>query len=344
MKMKENPNIDELLNSFIDGELTARQRTEVQRLIAHDARIAQRLAELEKCKMLVGSLPCAEAPAGMAEEIKASLERGTLFGLQPRHIDERAGARHLLARKVLTAAAMISLVAILGVVIYTIVGPERAPDKPVAVEGWEAPSRKFELDQPVPRVVATAEKPTVGAGLATMGFNGRVELKTNILVAVDAFIKRAIEDSGLLEYSPLSSQVDKSVYALSGSRETLSLLLVDLENIWERFDSATLFVETDQLDGEVVVEAVTTEQIAEIVNQDNLKNRIKVAKDFAILNNTAKLLRGREILAAINDEGEDLITIPKPVLTSSKKAIKRPASRVEDVEKVHLTIVIVGSE
>ena len=49
--MKENPNMDELLNSFIDGELPARQQTEVQRLIAHDEKIAQRVRQLQKSKM-----------------------------------------------------------------------------------------------------------------------------------------------------------------------------------------------------------------------------------------------------------------------------------------------------
>ena len=35
--MKANPQIDELLCSFIDGELSLRQQTEVQRLVARDA-------------------------------------------------------------------------------------------------------------------------------------------------------------------------------------------------------------------------------------------------------------------------------------------------------------------
>jgi hypothetical protein len=69
-----------------------------------------------------------------------------------------------------------------------------------------------------------------------------------------------------------------------------------------------------------------------------------VAKDFAVLNSMDELLPGREILAAIDDRIADLITIPKPVLTSSEKTGKKPAGRQEDGEKVHLTIVVVGSE
>ncbi len=122
--MKEEPNIDELLNGFIDGELDQRHQTEVQRLITHDAQIAERLRELQKCKVLVGSLPCVEAPAGMAEQIKASLETSALLGRQPESFDAREGARHLLVRRVLAAAAMIGLVAVLAAVVYTIVAPE----------------------------------------------------------------------------------------------------------------------------------------------------------------------------------------------------------------------------
>jgi len=238
--MKENPDIEELLNSFIDGELPARQQTELQRLISHDARVAQRLRELQKCKMLVSSLPFDEAPAEVAEEIKTSLEGRTPlaqppFLLSPEgtgvRFDERAGARNLLVRKVLAAAAMIGLVAILAAVIYTIVAPE------------------------------SDYKTSVPA----MGFNGRLELKTDALVAVNSFINRAIEDNGLLEKVSYEAQQNKSVYSLSCSRDDLNLLLADLANIWEEFDSATLFVETKAPAKIVVVDGVSAEQIADLV-------------------------------------------------------------------------------
>jgi hypothetical protein len=334
--MRENPNIDELLNGFIDGELTARQHTEVQRLIAHDAQIAGRLRELEKCKMLVGSLPYAEAPAETAELIKASLERRILFGQQPEPFGEREGARHLLVRKVLAAAAMIGLVAVLGAVVYTIVAPESAMDRPIAVEDWRQPRREVEVGKAVPSLTATAEK--------SVAFNGRLELKTGDLVAVDAFINRAIEDNGLLEKVSPKVEGGNSVYTLSCSQGALSLLLADLESVWDRFDSAALFVETDQLAEQVVVDAIAAEQIVEIVNQGTLEKRVEMAKDFSVLNKMTELLPGKEILAAIDGSGPDLITIPKPVLTSREETIRKPASQAEDDQNVNLTIVVVGSE
>ena len=332
--MKENPDIEELLNSFIDGELTARQRTEIQRLISHDAQVAQRLRELQKCKMLVGSLPFDEAPAEMAEGIKTLLQRRAPLGRQPVRIDERAGARHLMFRKVLTAAAMIGLFAVLTAVIYTIVAPESGVERPVAIEDWGRPAGK----------IKPAEKLISKATLAATGFNGRLELKTDALVAVNSFINRAIEDNGLLEKVSSKAGEDKSVYSLSCSRQGLNLLLADLQDIWARFDSATLFVETEAIYEQVVVDGVSVEQVIEIVNQSDFEKRIRVAKDFAALSSMDELLPGRQVFAAIDDRKGDLITIPKPVLTSSEKTGKKLTSRPEDEKKVTLSIVVVSSE
>lgn len=347
--MKENANIDELLNSFIDGELTARQQTEVQRLITHDAQIAKRQAELQRCKMLVGSLPRAEAPVEMVEQIKTSLERKILLGTQSQHFDEHKGARGLLIRRVTAAAAMIGLVAGLLAVVYTILAPQNGTDRPIAIEDWQQPTdttdrTSFVKHQPYP-----VRRDT--------GFNGRIELKTktSVLVAVEASINRAIMDNGLSNYISSKSGDNRSIYAISCSREVLNSLLADLENIWTKFDSATLFVQTSQFGGEVVaVEGIGAEQIAEIVNENNLETRLKLAKDFAVLNNMAATLPGKELLAAVDNSGSDLTSqwrTPKPVLTSavrrpveSEKMIIKPTGKAEKAPQVYLTIVVTGSE
>ena len=63
MKFEQNPKIEELLNSYIDDELSADERSEVQRLVRENHTIAQRLRQLERCKAMVSSLPPAEPPA-----------------------------------------------------------------------------------------------------------------------------------------------------------------------------------------------------------------------------------------------------------------------------------------
>ncbi|MHC4751097.1 MAG: anti-sigma factor family protein [Planctomycetota bacterium] len=323
--MKENPDMDkyasnerieELLNSFMDGELTAKQQTEVEQLIAHDAKIAQRLRQLQKCKILVGSLPCAEAPAELLEDITTSLAGGKSFGEQAPTFDERAATKYLLIRKVLAAAAMIGLAAVLAVVIHSIVAPRSIPEGPVAMSSV----------------------------IASPGFSGRLELKTTALVAVDAFINRAIEDNGLSDSISPAVRQDRRIYPLSCTREGLNLLLADLGDIWTELDSATLFVDTEVFGRQVVVDAVTTEQIAEIVDQEGSDRRIELAKDFAALNNIAEHLPGREILSAMEGGNRNLISqlrVPKPLLTTGeRKTISKPTDQMENKETVRLTIIV----
>ena len=327
--MKEIPNMDELLNSFIDGELPARQQTEVQRLVDHDEKIAHRLQQLQECKMLLSSLPVTEAPPQILENVKASLARKRLLVEQPLAFDERAGTRHLLGRKLFAAAAMLGLVGILTAVVYTIVAPETVTQRPVAVERRE-PAPTADVVKPEPTIVAAP-------------FSGRLELKTSYLPAVVAFINRAIEDNIPSDEWIASDQsnVSKEPHALICSSESFNLLLAELGNIWDKLDSAHFFVDTEVFGEQVVVDAVTAEQISGIVNQDDSKRRMEVAKDFAVLNNMAEHLPGREILAAIDDTTVGLIIPPKPVLTWKEK--KSPA-RTKENKNIHLTITVVDGD
>ncbi len=329
--MKEIPNMDELLNSFIDGELPARQQTEVQRLVHHEEKIAQRLQQLQRCKMLLSSLPVAEAPPQILENVKASLARKPLLVEQPLVVDERAGTRHLLGRKLFAAAAMLGLVGILTAVVYTIVAPETVTQRPVAVERREPPPT-VDVVKPGPTIVAAP-------------FSGRLELRTSYLPAVVAFINRAIEDNIPSDEWIASDKSNvKKPHALICGSESFNLLLAELGNIWDKLDSAALFVDTEVFGEQVVVDAVTAEQISGIVNQDDSKRRLEVAKDFAVLNNMAEHLPGREILAAIDDTTVGWITPPKPVLTWNQKTVKKSPARTKENKNIHLTITVVGGD
>jgi hypothetical protein len=340
--MKENQNIDELLNGFIDGELTQRERVEVQRLTSNDAQVARRLYELQQCKVLVGSLPSAEAPPEIIEGVKSSLERRTLLGEQAKHFEERRGARHLLARKVLAAAAMVGLLAALAAVIYTIVAPERGPDQRLVAAGGPRPPLK-QVSTPGRTGGVAVERIVAATGLPEGGMSARLELRTVDFAAVDAFINRAIVDNGLSQEVAAPAGPKISAYAFSCSRRALRLLLADLAKVWARFDSPTLYVDTEQFGQQVVVEAVGPEQIVEIADQNSYKSCIKAARDFAALNRIAARLPAQEVLAAVEDNGGELIPIPKPLLTSGRATAKKSA-QPQDEEQVHLAIVVIGGE
>ncbi len=278
--MKMNQNIDELLNSFIDGELTQTQQSDVQRLIADDPQVARRLRELQACKALVSSLPRAEAPAGIPEQVKASLQAKTSReSVRRGRIYSASGeaSRFVLIRRVIAAAAVIGLIAVLAAVIQTLIPSNVAPDGPG------------------PEVRRAAS-----------GFSGRLELKTAVLAQVDRSIKKAIHNNGLSD-CVTPTQVDgRKAYSFRCTKEGLNLLLADLDNVWQRFDSATLFVDTEQFGKPIVIDAVTAEQTAEVVNQ--------------------------------------LISIPKPFLAWNKKTDKDLQSEGDDSQKVSLTIIVSGSE
>jgi hypothetical protein len=334
MNPSEIPNIDELLNSFIDGELDQRHQTEVQRLIKHDERIAERLLTLQKCKRLVSSLPYIEAPQELLGDIKASLKERKLL-IQPARGEqrrrEREGARHLLVRRLTAAAAMFALVGVLAAVIYSIVAPQVVTNKPAVIVAT--------AEKPIHRKVSPSGGQTT---LAEMKFTGRLELKTSSPSEVAAFINKAIE------YNIPSDERTAAVpgklresHTLICSRQNLRSILADLGTIWDKFDSATLFIETDRPEGQIVVDAVAPEQIVEIAKQNDSQTQIKTAKFFAAMNNLSERSPGREVLVAIDNSTTRLITIPKPVLTSSEKPTTKPSAQAEDNREVHLTITVV---
>ena len=326
--MKEIPNLDELLNSFIDEELPPRQRTEVQRLIAHDEKIAQRLRQLQKCKMLLSSLPVAEAPPQILENVKVSLARRSLLGEEPSAFDERVGARHLLGRKVFAAAAMLGLVGILTAVVYTIVAPQPVTQGPV-VERRDLPP-KVDVLEPAPRLIAAP-------------FSGRLELRTNYLPAVVSIINKAIEENiPSDEWIASDRSYVREPHALICSTESFNLLLAKLDNIWDKLDSAILLIDTEVFGEQVVVDAVTAEQIAGIVNQEDPQRRIKVAKDFAAFNHITERMPGREILTAIDDTTVRFITPPKPALTQDEKTFKKLATGTKADKNIRLTITVMA--
>jgi hypothetical protein len=306
--MKEEMKIEELLNSFVDGELTAREETEVQRLIDNDPQIAQRLRQLQKCRVLMSALPVADAPAHILDNIKSSLETKAQQDMPELISQERIRPRSLLAQRIVAVAALIGLVVVLTAVLYTFAPPGTTPERPDAT--------------------------------AVKDFRGKLELKTSDFVAVDAFINRVIEDKGLSGSLTPTREPNRRIYTLKCSKQGMNLLLADMRNIWSKLDTTTLFVDTEVFGEQIIIEAVTTEQIAKIISQNDSNKYIEIAKDFAVLNNMAKHLPGREIVSAIEVSTDDLIAIPKPVLTSKPPKTKEPAPISEAQKTIQLTIII----
>lgn len=315
---QSDSHIDELLNSFIDAELTQEQRRQVERLITDDEQVARRLRDLQRCKILVQSLPREKAPDGTFEQTRLLLERHALMDRQI-----LAGARRpstlLVARRVLAVAAMIAVVAVLAVVIHSISTPEGEPHGP-------------------------APAPVAPAVSAAAGFAGRLELRTDVPTEVGAFVSRAIADSGLSMQADIRGTTDRKVYSLSAAKGDVNLLLHDLATIWDKFGSATLFVQAEPFGPKVTVGEITAQQIATIVNQDSREKCIKVAGDFAVLNHMAKLLAANEVSRVMDEKKPSLLTVPKPFLTGGQEPLRKSGQPDPDEPQVRLTIVVQASK
>ena len=312
--------IDELLNSYIDGELATGQQTEVEELIARDAGIAQRLRQLQKCKTLLNALPRAEAPPEVLEGIKTSLAARTLQ-TEKSMSDERMQRKYPRVRRVLAAAAMIGLAAVLTTVMRTMDSSQDSPEPPLASGMTEG---RFYT-------------------LAPREFSGRLELKTSDLMAVSALVSKAIEGIHHSEAISPARRQERRIYTLSCSKEQMRSLLADLESIWPALDSATLSVNTEIFGEQVVIKTITTDQLATIIEQDHPAKRIEIARDFAALNNMALLLPGRAVANALEGQNEGLIhewQVLKPALTEREEPIAEAPSKQEDKDTVHLTIVV----
>jgi len=224
---------------------------------------------------------------------------------------------------------MLGLVGILTAVVYTIVAPETVTQRPVAVERRE----------PLPTVDVVKPGPTIVAA----PFSGRLELRTNYLPAVVSIINKAIEENiPSDEWIASDRSYVREPHALICSNESFNLILAKIDSIWDKLESATLFVDTEVFGEQIVVDAVTAEQISGIVNQDDSKRRVEVAKDFAVLNNMAEHLPGREILTAIDDTTVRLITPPKPALTKTERTLKKLSTGTKADKNIRLTITVVA--
>ena len=276
--MTEQMKIEELLNSYIDGELSVRQRTEVNRMISNDPKLAGRLRELRQCKTLVNSLPVTQAPSNIMENVKARLEKNKVQEKEPVRISEYREVK--TSRRIFAAAAMFSLTALLVVVINML----------------------------IPNQIGNHEGHYVSADI---NLSGRLELQAENLRAMDSVISKAIRNIGLADYANPLVEANQRIYTLNCSKEGLDRILNELEGRWDEISSAKLSLDTKTFGQSVAIASVTPLQISEIVNQDNSDKSIQVAQNISVANSVSDILNNNRL----HDSGSELY-ISRPVLVS----------------------------
>jgi len=345
--MYDKDKIDELLNAYMDGQLTERRRTEVKRILQHDHQIAARLTELEKIRSLLAAIPVAEAPPELLENVKAKIKQRTFLGSGNEKFDKKEGARQLLWRRAISIAAIVTLAVALAAVVFTIVGPQPSDEERLVSENWineeipmpESVTNKVIAHTPPADTSPPESRPAIAAAQEPplpKQFTGRLELNTAFFTGVDAFIKRALVDNGIILIELPVAQSEKGVYNLSCSRTAAGMFITDLATIWDKFDSVMLRVETGEQGKDVIVANVSAKQLNDIIAQTDIAKSIELAKDTAAFNSMTRDLPGT--ILAVDTEVNSL-PIPKPVLTSGDTTPKT-SDLGDETEMIELLIQI----
>ena len=325
--------IDEMLNAYMDGELSERQQAEVQRLIAHDSVIAEKFVQLQRQSELVKTLPSEKAPADILYKTRQSLEKRALLGTDAHSVAERAGEKELYMRKMISAAAMVALVAALGIVIYTILSSPKPPAVPVAGD-FPAPT----IEKVTPKEITPEIPATV---VSFMPFYARLEISTAQPGAVNSVITKALEANSFAALSP-QRLVDRTIYYAKCSKETLPIFLAELEKAWPKFSLANFYLETQTMGSSVAVKNVTTEQIITIAGAEDFLSRQHHARKFAAQNEMEQLKLANRYFAVNKIDIPESLAIEKPVLTWEDNGEVKIEPLTEENTNLNLTIIITG--
>ena len=334
MSKKSKLEIDELLSGFIDGELSERQRTEVKRLIRHDDELSQRLNQLKRQKQLLGALPIVPAPEGLLDDVKATLERQSILDNASVRRDESDGVRHLIFRKFLTAAAMLSLVGALVWVVLNVVMPlDSDGDKPFFVKptlpAIFAPKPEVR-DVPGDGHLAVAQLPP---------FESHLDLMSDQAITLNNFIEKTVYYNGLRDSTIPRRSDNSTTYEISGPTVKVLALISDLQPIWDRCSRTSFSVESsDDAGSGLVVEDITAEQLLAIFKEEKNDTRLAMTKNYASFNSES---RNMPDFSPASEDSSSNIAMPIPILTAPP-ATEDDTTESESGQQVKFTITVVA--
>jgi len=329
--------IDELLSCYIDGELSDRGRTETKRLIRHDKNIAAKLGKLRKQKQLLNCLPVAPAPEGLLQKINVSLNRKPAADRYFIDTDHSAGARHLLFRRVLTAAAMFILLGALAVVVFNVIMPGPASREGVAIR---PAGSSLDQGQAEEVAVASAQEPITDI----YPFRAALELASYDSIAVNGFIAKAIYSNGLVDNTIPKRDATLSTYHITCTTAQIVALLADLEAVWDKCGQTSLTIYAEDQDSEIMINNITSAQAIAVLAQAKSDERTELARNYADFN---ALIQDGDTGSsfALPAPKEQTVFVPsvpiKPELTRPEQP-PVPADKVQTSRSVNLIITVTG--
>ncbi len=325
MTDKSKIELDELLSGCVDGELTQRQQTELKRLLQHQPQAARQLESLQQQRRLLGALPVEAAPQGLADEVKARLERKLILNSVPGAAALRS--RSGLVRRRFTAAAAMLLIplGLLGVVVYRILTP------PQPSAGTLPTAKSILADEPVMQ-----EFQSPAAAAAVMPFDGVLMLTAERPMLVAQSIEKQIFLKGLEHQTIPNRTAELMTFQIDCPAAALAELMASLTPMWEQltFGQLTLH-DVDAPEQTVVIEHILPEQIQALAQQTDKMPMLTAARQYAATNlplDTDKILADRQSPPTLEE-----LAIPEPILAWPQQE-KQPDTTV--AASVRLTIEV----
>jgi hypothetical protein len=325
--MNGNPKteIDELFSASIDDALTQRQQTELKRLLQHQPEMAEQLGQLERQRQLLCSLPIETAPASLADDVKARLERKLILddAARTRGIRSRGA---MVQRRFTAAAAMLLLpLALLGYVVYRIVTPEpdAATRRPTAGE-----LLREETLMTTPQMASPAIP-------ERLPFDGVLTLTTERPMLVAQSIEKQIFLKALEHQMIPNRTAEVTTFQIDCPVEAMAELLGSLSPLWNQIADGRLTLrDSDAPQRMITIDHIRPEQIQVLARQTDKMPLQAAAHQYAAANRPLRPDAGRP--DALGDDDAmtlERLAIPRPILAwpereAQGKAVPQPHVRL----------------
>ncbi len=336
--MKDLDKTEELLNSYIDGELDDRRVTEAKRLMDHDSAIRDSYESFVKCRRLVELLPCDKAPANTFEEITHHLEREVLWNSSPGG-SCKAGRKHLFFRRFAAVTAVLFLVVGLFAIIFDIFVPESARKQLVANFGTERKSqilyeRPFADAEPA----VVEDIPLVPRETAVVvPLSAKLIFSTDAAIQVDMYLGKAMMNRRLLDKTTSVVRTSDGIfYELVCDKSEIISLVSDLAILWQKCRDVQMGIETEVFDDYVMIDRISAADALGILRAESYSQRLRMAEDISKINAATP---GAAIVERFYAVGGDIdlseLDLPKPVLAAADSV---PFSAADSASKLIIIV------
>jgi hypothetical protein len=269
---------DELISLYIDGQASERQVTELKRLMLHDSSIGERINALRRQQQVLGALPVEAAPASLAEDIRAAIERKLVTADSAVRSQAVLANSRLFARRLMAVAAMFLLpLGVLALVVFQIMKP--------AVEGPAdyIANRDFMEDNPT--VAAPSGEET---GIPdTLPFKGTLVLRTRTdeYMTVSSAVKETVEKMDLLEQTFPDRTADTVRFQITASPGQIAALVDALAVTRPQCRQVLLQVQEGDFEDQMIeIPNIENEQLKILVYEDSPAMFARLASRYALAN------------------------------------------------------------